>query len=208
MKNIASAQQKGFEHFRLSNETVATANNTDYNDTSSTNSVSNEVNKHLDVESGASAQEKDFKYTKSSSDTVRIDGYLGNESNIVIPSYIDGYRVNTLSAYAFENYDNLKSLTIPSTVSNISNVFQLKNYENLESITIEAGHENYASVDGALFNKDKTELILCPSGYKGSYTVPNSVTTICYRAFYECKNLKKVSIPSSVTTIDRDVFYN
>ena len=207
MKNIASAQQKGFEHFRLSNETVATANTTDYNDTSSTNSISNEVNKYLDVESGASAQEKDFEYTKLSNDTVVIDGYSGNESNVTIPSYIDGYKVTDLASSIFETNENLKTLTIPSTISNIRDINHFSTYNTLESITVEASNATYSSAGGVLFNKNKTELLLCPSGNKTtSYTVPNSVTTICHRAFDDCKNLKTVSIPSSVTKIDTGVF--
>ena len=36
----------------------------------------------------------------------------------------------------------------------------------------------YTSVDGVLFNKSQTTLIQCPAGKAGSYTIPNSVTSI------------------------------
>ena len=36
----------------------------------------------------------------------------------------------------------------------------------------------YSSVDGVLFDKSQTTLIQCPGGKAGSYTIPNSVTSI------------------------------
>jgi hypothetical protein len=48
----------------------------------------------------------------------------------------------------------------------------------LTSINVDAGNSNYISEDGVLFNKDKTMLIVCPRGKTGSYTIPNSITSI------------------------------
>jgi hypothetical protein len=67
-------------------------------------------------------------------------------------------------------------------------------------------------VDGVLFNKSQTTLILCPEGKAGSYTVPNSVTSIGSEAFARCYNLTSITIPNSVTTSIGDYafygFYN
>jgi len=40
------------------------------------------------------------------------------------------------------------------------------------------------------------------------FTIPDSVTTIGSRAFYECSNLTFITIPNSVTTIDDSAFYD
>ena len=119
VNNIASAQQQGFEHFKLSNETIATANATDYNNTSGTNIISNRVNKHSAVESSASAQEKDFKYSKLSNGTIEINSYIGKESDVTIPSSIDGYTVTAICDNAFKNCNSLYQVTIPKTVTAI-----------------------------------------------------------------------------------------
>ena len=45
--------------------------------------------------------------------------------------------------------------------------------------------------------------------YKGTeavVTIPDSVTSIGYRAFRGCENLKSVTIPDSVTSISEDAF--
>lgn len=42
----------------------------------------------------------------------------------------------------------------------------------------------------------------------GTFEIPNSVTTIGYRAFYNCTNLESITIPESVTEIGAFAFEN
>jgi hypothetical protein len=49
-------------------------------------------------------------------------------------------------------------------------------------------------------------LIQFPGGLGGSYTIPNSVTSIAVEAFYYCTNLASVTIPNSVTSIGNFAF--
>ena len=66
----------------------------------------------------------------------------------------------------------------------------------------------YSSVDGVLFNKSQTTLIQCPGGKAGSYTIPDSVTSIGDYAFASCTSLTSVTIPNSVTSIGDCAFYD
>ena len=50
----------------------------------------------------------------------------------------------------------------------------------------------YSSVNGVLFDKNQTTLILYPAGLAGSYTIPGSVTGIGNEAFYECTRLTNI----------------
>ena len=48
-------------------------------------------------------------------------------------------------------------------------------YGNINSITVGENNQNFSSIDGVLFNKAGTTLILYPSGNSAtSYTIPNS----------------------------------
>ena len=65
----------------------------------------------------------------------------------------------------------------------------------------------YYSVNGILFNKDKTTLICYPAGKpETDYTIPNSVTVIGVNAFAYCDALTQLTISSSVTSIGEWAF--
>ncbi|MCD7803934.1 MAG: leucine-rich repeat protein [Oscillospiraceae bacterium] len=79
--------------------------------------------------------------------------------------------------------------------------------ESLTSITVSEDNKYYLDVDGVLFNKDGTELIFYPVGRTGaSYAIPDGVTTIADGAFFSCKHLQNISVPSSVTNIGVEAF--
>ena len=78
---------------------------------------------------------------------------------------------------------------------------------SLASISVASDNPNYIGIDGVLFNKDKTMIVVYPASKDGSeYTIPNSVTTIGEGAFYHCSLLASIDIPNSVTTIGEYAF--
>jgi hypothetical protein len=71
---------------------------------------------------------------------------------------------------------------------------------------VDSQNPAYTSVEGVLFNKNRTVLIAYPVGKQGSYTVPSNVTSIGNYAFYRCSGLTSITIPSSVTSIGDEAF--
>ena len=69
------------------------------------------------------------------------------------------------------------------------------------SITVDSSNEKFCAENGALYDKNKTELILCRGEQSGSFTVPDSVKNIGNKAFLACGNLTEIIIPSGVTRI-------
>ena len=55
-------------------------------------------------------------------------------------------------------------------------------------------------------DRDKTELIRCPEGKEGSYTILDGATSIWDYAFYNCENLTSITIPHSMNSIGEDAF--
>lgn len=105
---------------------------------------------------------------------------------------------------------SLVEVTIPETVQGKPFVIDngLSGGENLQKINVSPDNKDYTSVDGVLFNKDKTTLIKYPRGKKDtSYIIPDGVTVICNRAFHDCDALKSVKIPDSVDTLGSYAFY-
>lgn len=78
---------------------------------------------------------------------------------------------------------------------------------NLSAIVVDASNPAYQSVDGVLFNKDQTSLLQFPEGKSGTYTIPNTVTSIGAWAFLHCTRLTSITIPDSVTSIGNAAFF-
>ena len=170
-----------------------------------------------------------FEYSVLDDGTASIKKYIDNGSKTVdIPSTIDGYKVTKIGNGAFSGCTGLKSVTIPSSVKEIgggafsgctglksvtipSSVTEIGMWAftgctGLKSITVDKNNKNYTSVDGVLFNKDKTRILVYPSAKGSSYVIPGSVTYIGGWAFSGCTGLKSVTIPSSVTEIGAGAF--
>ena len=78
----------------------------------------------------------------------------------------------------------------------------------LSKIDLSSDNSSYTSVDGIIYNKEKTHLVVCPSNLaKKSVTIPETVTEVFDFAFSDCRNLVTVQLPLSVRRIGRNAFY-
>jgi hypothetical protein len=106
---------------------------------------------------------------------------------------------------AFSYCTSLTSVTIPGGVTSIGHA-AFGWCTSLTAITVDALNPVYSSADGVLFHGSQTTLIQWPGGKAGSYTVPNSVTSIGPGAFRDCAGLTTVTIPDSVADIGDRAF--
>ena len=114
--------------------------------------------------------------------------------------------VTYIGGYAFAECYSLKYADIPANVSGIGSS-PFYNCRSLENINIDEANKWYTTVDGVLYDKDKTELINYPAGKKdSSYVIPEGIRTIREKAFYGCLNLCELTIPDSVTEIESGAF--
>ena len=144
----------------------------------------------------------DFSYKVLSEEdkTCELTGYNGEATDLVIPSELDGYTVTSIKANSFSSSLTLTSITIPESVTNINGFIDCI---SLESITVSDNNPAYASENGVLLNKDKTELLQYPLAKPDlTYTVPASVRTIKSMAFYSNLKLEELIIPNGVVTIE------
>ena len=117
--------------------------------------------------------------------------------------------MTNIAASAFLLNETLSSITIPESITYIGRDWTIAHpflgCSKLKSINVAPQNKNYCSVDGVLYNKDKTTLILCPC-QKGSINIPSSVTNIAESAFMECSAIKSLTLPNSVEYMNSYVF--
>ncbi len=121
-------------------------------------------------------------------------------TNITIPN-----SVTSIGSRAFSGCSKLTGVTIGNGVTSIGDS-AFASCNAMTAIAVHVNNSVYSGEDGVLFNKDKTTLIQCPEGKAGSYTIPNTVTSIEAGAFNSCAKLTGVIIGTGTTSIGDNTF--
>ena len=136
-----------------------------------------------------------------------IGNHLVNTKRDVEGDVVIKEGTKTINSILFCNMDSLTSITIPESVTTLGDSFH--GCTALTRIKVSSKNKCYSSLDGVLFNKDKTELLCYPIGKTDpTYSIPNSVTSIEHGAFESCASLTSITIPDSVTSIGTFAFSN
>lgn len=159
-----------------------------------------------------------------------ITGYIGDSETVVTPAYYNGKRVGKMNPASIANNDTIKALVINSSLHTLMNG-AIENCSNLEYVYIGRG-VTYFTNDSApncpklsrfdvdeknswmelrdgnvLYNKNGLEISCYPQGKTGdSYTVADGVTSVIPGAFAGAYNLKKVTLPQTLTNVNNNAF--
>ncbi|HRZ55004.1 MAG TPA: leucine-rich repeat protein [Candidatus Paceibacterota bacterium] len=137
----------------------------------------------------SAAVQAQFNYTTNNG-TITITGYTGQGGAVTIPDTIEGLPVTSIGYRTFLVCTRLTSVMIPDSVTSIGgsafqgctslisvtignaftdiNALGMLDYPRLALITVGESNASYSSMDGVLFNKNRTMLIRCPKGKGGS----------------------------------------
>jgi autotransporter-associated beta strand protein len=91
--------------------------------------------------------------------------------SVTIPS-----SVTRIEDRAFASCTGLTSIAIPASVSRIVNTAFL-DCTGLRAISVASSSATYASVDGVVYDKSVSTLVLCPPGRTGVLVIPASLTS-------------------------------
>lgn len=132
-----------------------------------------------------------------------IKKFIVSEDNETYSSTDDGMLLNKSKTKLLNIPSAKRVCYVPAYIKEI-----VASGDLLDSFVVSEENENYSSIDGVLFDKMKKVLIKCPPKKAGCYTIPDSVCKISEYAFDHNSELKSITIPASVFSIeDRAIYY-
>ena len=162
---------------------------------------------------------------------IRTNAFYGCSSltEVILPA-----NLVTLEIYAFGGTSKLTKVTVLSSNPDISfanNAFATSGTTNnfyvtdleigrsvstlefagvfgpkLQKVEVNTSNPNYTSVDGVLYNKDVTTVVYYPSGREGTYSLPNTVTTIGARVFESKDAITNIVFNKNIVLIGEGAF--
>ena len=129
----------------------------------------------------------DYIYRSDNGNIVLVK-YLGDDTEVNIPSEFLGRTVTAIDTNAFKECSFIERVTVPSTVTRIGS-YSFQGCTNLKNISIPYG---VTAIEAGAF-QDCQNLEDIP--------IPESVTTIGSGVFWGCNKITEINIPASVTTL-------
>ena len=160
----------------------------------------------------------DWIYVVEEDGTITLNGYKGQDKEVVIPNYINGVPVKKIGTVTHRINSGVKygSFWDPSICKGGS-AFYWYIQNDITSVTISNGIETIGGF--AFFESQALNKIIIPSSVKtietnvfsycialNEITIPSNVTSIESSVFDHCTSLTEITIPSSVTSIKSGVF--
>ena len=163
----------------------------------------------VEVEEGVSSIGDNAFYSSSLS-SVSLPGTVTSIGNtafagcyrlleLVIPE-----GVTTIGGSAFMG-SVIRQLSLPASLMEMDPTDAMYGMYDLVELTVAEGNLIFRTADNVLFSQDMTRLLYYPSGFTGTYKVPEGVTTLAKLSF-ENTYVYEVILPRTVTTIEEDAF--
>ena len=134
----------------------------------------------------------DWLYVAHNDGTARIVAYEGTEELVFVPDVVAGYTVTGFSDYiAGRNYGfqltSAVTLLLPDSFTEIGSDMPFL-FSRLTKFEVVPNHPTFKTIDGVLFNKEGTELLIYPPArVVDVYRIPNGVKNIHQYAFADAK---------------------
>jgi hypothetical protein len=126
-------------------------------------------------------QNDEYMYFSLDNDTVYLCRYLGDDTEVTIPSEIDGKTVTIIGSSCFNSKSLITSVTIPDTITTIEIAAFSYCYE-LSSVNI----PDSVTTIGSYAFRDCRKL--------STVTIPENVTSIGIEVFAGCTSLKDINV--------------
>ncbi len=156
-------------------------------------------------------------------DARELRKYLSEVENLWLPSTLTNVDLSglpNLKQVNFENTaitempriwgdDSLKQITLPASLCEYeADIYSsIDDCSSLEAIYVDESNQNFVSIDGNLYSKDRTTLYRVPAA-KTNCAIDSNTTTITPFAASYCTKLASVSFSDEITSIGKYAFYS
>lgn len=131
----------------------------------------------------------------------RAFSHIQNLTEVSLP-----HSLQHIGYEAFACCAALTNITLPDGLTSLGG-YVFADSPELEEINVDKNNAVFSSLDGVMFNKNRTELLVYPMGkHDTTYTIPYTVTSIGESAFILCNNLTSVTLPDNLTVIKSGAF--
>ena len=115
--------------------------------------------------------------------------------------------VSKLGKNVFKDCTSLVSVSLPASLHKMD-AGCFRGCTSLKEIKVHPKNKRYKSMDGIIFNKNKSVLVCYPPKIEqDAYEIPDSVCVIEDWAFSDAVNLRSIIIPDSVESIGEGAFF-
>ena len=111
--------------------------------------------------------------------------------------------ITRINQYAFYNLGGLKSVSVPSSVTDIQPT-AFEKCSALTTITVDEENEYYCNLESdgsAVYTADKPTLLWCSPAVTGVFEIPDTVEEIAPAAFAGCAQITELVLPVSVRSL-------
>ncbi len=151
---------------------------------------------------------QEFAYVlDSTGEWARLVRYQGEATEVVLPDTLGGKPLKEIGEDAFASTPFVTSITIPASVTKIGDP-SFSALPKLAKLTVAEDSVGFLVQDDVLYHKKMKTVYCYPQGKAGdSFTLPDSITTIGAKAFYNTQ-LKTVVMGDKVTKVLASAFEN
>lgn len=170
-------------------------------------------------------------FSSTSGETIRVAfvaNIRGNAKDVTIPLKVKNYvstaeteeeKYREFDVRGFRMYeggvgDGIESIYIPaqacqsySATEGLTDLDPAQFYDyicqgnDLQNVFLEKNFMGFCSINGAVYDSEKTTFISCPRGREGQFVVATGVETIGNHSFNFAKKVTSVTLPESVTAV-------
>ena len=129
----------------------------------------------------------DFEYKENNENSkggIAITKYVGTDTDVIIPSTIDGKTVTVIGQLAFNGNDTITSVIMPDSITMIGT----GSFSGCDLLSTVVLSNSLEQIDYEAFASCKS---------LSNITLPDSLTHIGEHAFMNCKSLKHITIPAN-----------